>query len=196
METQYELFDSRAYSRSINFPLLNILGIELNKVDDVPNFLLQITPKPGAVIYEYGAQYKSRFTNDYPEEEDNLTTWGAPRRKLRSLEGYLQAAATLDDNIRTPILHVLPWITDMDMSVAIRIEDIAEVRVYPDDPAEILAIYQNAVEDSGWIADYYLKAHGLPTDNSAAATDLAPYVQGTYWWPEPKLIYSADHPIS
>jgi hypothetical protein len=204
------------YLRSENllaeYPLLSMLGITVDQFYDVPSMLLEIIPKPGALTYEAGGgfknefvdgftgtamvyktvgQYKSRFTDKFAVEDDNFMHWNT-RTGVRSFMGFLELAASLDDNKQTPILHVVPWVPDLESSFAIRLEDISEVRQYPKNAADVLAAYQNAAEDGDTYC--YQAAVGLPTDVLVSQDELAPLVHG-YWWPEPKLIYSADQPI-
>ncbi len=189
MEIHGKLFDTEPYDLNTEYPWLKILGVEIGQIHDVSSYLLHITPKPYAKLLEYGHDFSLIYTDEFVDDKDNRLYVSYSQSKPRPYRGYLQCVNRLDDTSSTPVLHVLPWITDMDMSVCIRLQDIKDISVYPDDAADLLAIYQDAFED-GCIAPNILMQHGLPADFRGRAEDLEPYMPGTYWWPEPNCIYS------
>lgn len=195
MEIQGELFDAEPYDLNFEYPWLKVLGVEIGQIHDVPSYLLHITPKPNTKLMEYGHDFSIIYTDEFIDDKDNRLYLSYSRSKPRPYSGYLQCVNRLDDNSNTPVLHVLPWITDMDMSVCIRLQDIEEISVYPDYAADLLAIYQDAMED-GCIIPRTLRLHGLPEDVRGEAEDLEPYMPGTYWWPEPSCIYSNEQRYS
>jgi hypothetical protein len=171
------------------FPLLKVLGITIDGFEDHESQLLRVELVADSIVYDPGYTYTSKFTNVCGEEE-NLMHWKVSKKPPSVVEGYLETVSRLNDPARTPILHLLEHVTDIDScSTGVRLSDIRSIWEYHKDPADVKAAYQNAVVDGDTY--FYQGIKGISTDVVLTPKDLDPFVNG-YFWPEPKLIYARD----
>ncbi len=167
------------------YPFLEILDVQIDDFShSFPLVLVEVAADTR--VFETGHAWSSQWTEQYKHAEDNRFSWNVARSKPQPYyEGFLQCVATLDDDFRTVILHLVGHITDIDSSKGIPIDQVTAIYAYDENAADVLAAYQNAEVDGNTYN--HQKFAGLPTEPVFSVSELEPYV--TVYWPKPRLIY-------
>lgn len=163
-------------SQSIGVPIDRFSGFEVPYV--------RVCTFNGANVYDYGAGLTSQFTDRNQFDEWNFISWGAiPRHRGNVHEGFVEAITYFKES-KEPILHILHHVTDVVLSTAVRIQDIEEVAIYPDNAARVKAMHQNAeVDGSSW-ASSQIRGYKY----SFREEFLRNIIENC--WPEPQVVYT------
>lgn len=170
------------------YPVLESLDLNIHEFGVYKTGYIRVIPKPNAVIYECGSEWKSRFSDIHEFDEDNHVSWNRARTCPQAIEGVIECAATLNDAHTTPILHLVQDTTDLDTySIGIALTNIDAVYVYPPEVTEIIAAYDAAYTDGSTYS--FQLSRGIPTDVVLTAEDLEPWTRKL---PPPTLVYKAS----
>lgn len=165
------LFDVESVPLAYNQDVLGAIGLELGALDACSDYV-RVTISAGSTYFEAGHGFTSVWTDHHVNALANPADWQVATAPRTCFEGFVICAIRASNG--EFILHLMPNITDVDMSVAVRLNDITKVEVYPPNASKTMAMYQNALAD-----DKYL---GL------TAEQLAPYIE--QHWPEPTVVYA------
>lgn len=166
------------------YPVLDLLGLEINKFD-TPSRFVRIELKPDAKYYTVGCQFTTQWTEQYLWTDDNEISWSETELKENTIEGFAICAATPNNGggFPKPLLHILYNVTDLDMSAAVSLDDIAKLWIYSEAATEVKAMQQNA-----WVDGTTIRYNEMRGYNFMFIYDeIDDFVE--MYWPKPQLVY-------
>ncbi|HUD07158.1 MAG TPA: hypothetical protein VMR34_04685 [Candidatus Saccharimonadales bacterium] len=167
--------------------ILTSLDLEVDNFEGIKEHLVEVKIKPNSIIFLPSAL--GGFVSQYREEygpKGNVMHWSDIPADCDSFRAFILCASTILGDPGPPILHLSLFINDVDAgSIGIRLTDVEEISIYPDNAAEMLNMYQEAEMDGDTLA--YNEIHGLNGAPVWKREEIQPYL--TDLWPDPDMIF-------
>ncbi len=188
--SQGELFPDAQFQKSRldefieqKYPVLAVLGVPFNKFSGFSSPYVRIRTTEGVGIFDTGVGLTSQWTDRNEDDANNTICWSnKPNDRGVLHEGFVEAVTSFREN-SVPIAHLLHHVTDIQLSSAIRLEDIEELAIYPDNAARVKAMHQNAEVDGDSVVFGRYKGYSVDFSEEELGKIISDF------WPEPEVVY-------